>query len=114
MEILFLSFLPLAIIYYADTAKKLRRTTRRIKQLEQKEKRNKGENSMSQLIQNLVKTRATIVFDEEIQAGPYVYHILAADEEWMKIQRETKKGTEVRIVRIENIKEIKPESEAIS
>ena len=89
---------------------KVKKLARRLKKLE-KNVKPKGDNTMSRLIQSLINTKCTVLFDEEIQMGPYVYHILDVDEDWVKISREDKKGNEeLRLVRIDNIKELKPVS----
>ncbi|MGT2754205.1 hypothetical protein [Streptococcus ovis] len=91
-----------------DAGSKIKKLATRLKKLE-KNTKPKGENTMSRLIQSLINAKCTVLFDEEIQMGPYAYDILDADEDWVKIRREDKKGNEeVRIVRIEDIKELKP------
>ncbi|SNU87634.1 Uncharacterised protein [Streptococcus merionis] len=93
------------VLLHLSYPERVRRLERKVKPLL---KENKGEQDMSQIIQKLVNTQCKITF-EEIFGSEEVYEILEADEEWLKISRELKGGkSETRIVRIDNIKEIKP------
>lgn len=88
-----------------DAGSKIKKLATRLKKLE-KNAKSKGENAMSRLIQGLINTKCTIIFEETLVS--YVFDILDADADWVKIRHEDKKGNvDVRIVRIEDIKEIK-------
>ncbi|WP_019771075.1 hypothetical protein [Streptococcus sobrinus] len=86
---------------------KVKRLNSRLKKLE-KQKSYKGEYDMSKLIQNLVHTRCTIILEDELASA--VYEILDLDDDWVKLSRSLRKGkTEIRLVRIDSIKELRPE-----
>lgn len=87
-------------LFYADKHKKLQRKLNRL------EKRNMGENQMSQLIKNMVNKSGKIYFDSELQTV-YAWTILEVDEDWVKLQRTDKKGKVfTKIVRLDDIKSI--------
>lgn len=89
-----------------DAGSKIKKLATRLKKLE-KNAKPKGENTMSRLIQSLINTKCTIIFEETLVS--YVFEILDVDADWVKIRHEDKKGNvDVRIVRIEDIKELKP------
>lgn len=89
-----------------DAGSKIKKLATRLKKLE-KNVKPKGENTMSRLIQSLINTKCTITFEETLVS--YVFEILDVDTDWVKIRHEDKKGNvDVRIVRIEDIKELKP------
>lgn len=105
MEFIGLIALGLAILNI-DAGSKIKKLAKRLKKLE-KNAKSKGENMMSRLIQSLINTKCTITFEETLVS--YVFEILDVDTDWVKIRREDKKGNvDVRIVRIEDIKELKP------
>lgn len=110
MEVMLWFLIPLAFVYYLDMEQKQKKLARRIQQLEKKyRKQAKGEITMSQIIENLVGSRCQIFLDETIGTTS-TYELVAADEEWLTIRRTLKDGkVETRIVRIDNIKEIRPE-----
>ncbi|MGT2865987.1 hypothetical protein [Streptococcus fryi] len=81
--------------------------TRLKKHVKKLENGSRGEEQMSQLIKELVGQQCII--DEGIFSTTETYDVLAADDEWLKIRKTTEKGkVETRLVRIENIKEIRP------
>ncbi|AUO80288.1 hypothetical protein SaSA201_0710 [Streptococcus agalactiae] len=62
---------------------------------------------MSQMIQDLVGSTCMIYFEDGSQTHPY--EILKVDEDWVQIRRNLKRSKEeVRIVRIHDIKELRP------
>ena len=94
--------LAMVNITLSDKVKKMQF---RIKKLE---KRNKmqGENNMSKMIQELIVSKCSLYFDDETSGD---YDTLEIDDEWLKISQTDKKGrVELRIVRIDNIKELRP------
>lgn len=94
------------VIMHFSLPDKLKALSRRIKKLEKANQ--KGKTAMSQMIQELVGSTCQIYFDESIQSI-YSYEILTADEEWVKIRSELNNGKEeIRIVRIDSIKELRP------
>lgn len=95
------------VIYYASYPKKVRRLESIVKRLEKKQR---GENSMSKLIQELVGKECKIKSEEALQLvgnNELKCSVLDADDEWIKIQYINKKNHEiVKLLRIENIDEI--------
>lgn len=87
-------------LFYADKHKKLQRRLNKL------ERRNKGENQVSQLIQKMINQVAKINFDSSFEAA-YTWTILEADEDWVKLERTDKKGKVfTKIVRLDDIKSI--------
>ncbi|MGT2811303.1 hypothetical protein [Streptococcus minor] len=77
----------------------------RMKKLE-KINRKKGESMMSKMIQDLMGSKCQLMFESGVTEE---YEIVDVDEEWLKLSRVDKKQqTEIRIVRIDSIRELKP------
>lgn len=93
--------LILGIIFFGY--EKFNKLNRRIRQLE---KKIKGGKDMSQLVKNLVNQEARFYFGEAFESA-YIWKILAADDDWLEIEREDKKGNRTRkLVRVDDIKSI--------
>lgn len=87
-------------LFYADKHKKLQRRLNKL------ERRSKGENQVSQLIQKMINQVAKINFNSSFEAA-YTWTILEADEDWVKLERTDKKGKVfTKIVRLDDIKSI--------
>lgn len=87
-------------LFYADKHKKLQRRLNKL------ERRSKGENQVSQLIQKMINQVAKINFDSSFEAA-YTWTILESDEDWVKLERADKKGKVfTKIVRLDDIKSI--------
>lgn len=87
-------------LFYADKHKKLQRRLNKL------ERRSKGENQVSQLIQKMINQVAKINFNSSFEAA-YTWTILEADEDWVKLERTDKKGKVfTKIVCLDDIKSI--------
>lgn len=84
---------------------KVKRLTKRVKQLENKQKGGEG---MSKIIESLVNTECKMKVSLEGElAKTLECTVLDADEEWVKIRYQNKKQEDVvKIVRIENVLEV--------
>lgn len=86
---------------------KVNRLDTAIKRLERK---NRGENNMSKLINDLVNKECKIRSDEALRlvgSTELLCLILDTDDEWIKIQFKDKKKNQItKLLRIENIDEI--------
>lgn len=84
-----------------DSLKKLKKRVHKLERINGK----KGVNRMSEIIKGLVGERCKLT---EISGVPsYEGTVLAADEEWIKLNIVDKKGNQLVVVkRIEDIKEI--------
>ncbi|HGI2394921.1 TPA: hypothetical protein ACJR0G_000168 [Streptococcus agalactiae] len=93
------------VMTYIGVPKEQKALSRRGKQLE---KINQGGKTlMSQMIQDLVGSTCMIYLEDGSQTHPY--DILKVDEDWVQIRRNLKRSKEeVRIVRIHDIKELRP------
>ncbi|HFU6997215.1 TPA: hypothetical protein ACGN7R_000247 [Streptococcus agalactiae] len=93
------------VMTYIGVPKEQKALSRRGKQLE---KINQGGKTlMSQMIQDLVGSTCMIYSEDGSQTHPY--EILKVDEDWVQIRRNLKRSKEeVRIVRIHDIKELRP------
>lgn len=93
------------VMTYIGVPKEQKALSRRGKQLE---KINQGGKTlMSQMIQDLVGSTCMIYLEGGSQTHPY--EILKVDEDWVQIRRNLKRSKEeVRIVRIHDIKELRP------
>lgn len=89
------------------TSSKVKRLARKVKALE---RGSRGKKDMSQLIQDLVGKQCMIIMDGDISIGGVTpFEIVAADEEWVKLSQTSKNGKVTsRIVRIDNIRELRP------
>lgn len=89
------------VMTYIGVPKEQKALSRRVKQLEKRKK------LMSQMIQDLVGSTCMIYLEDGSQTHPY--EILKVDEDWVQIRRNLKRSKEeVRIVRIHDIKELRP------
>ncbi|WP_410530703.1 hypothetical protein QN328_03625 [Streptococcus agalactiae] len=89
------------VMTYIGVPKEQKALSRRGKQLEKRKK------LMSQMIQDLVGSTCMIYLEDGSQTHPY--EILKVDEDWVQIRRNLKRSKEeVRIVRIHDIKELRP------
>lgn len=89
------------VMMYIGVPKEQKALSRRVKQLEKRKK------LMSQMIQDLVGSTCMIYLEDGSQTHPY--EILKVDEDWVQIRRNLKRSKEeVRIVRIHDIKELRP------
>lgn len=89
------------VMMYIGVPKEQKALSRRVKQLEKRKK------LMSQMIQDLVGSTCMIYLEDGSQTHPY--EILKVDEDWGQIRRNLKRSKEeVRIVRIHDIKELRP------
>ena len=87
-------------LLYVDKIKKLQRRLNKL------ERRSKGENQVSQLIQKMINQVAKIYFNSSFDVT-YTWTILEADEDWVKLERTDKKGKVfTKIVRLDDIKSI--------
>lgn len=87
------------MLFYSSYPNKVKRLEKRIKKLEKKQR---GEDYMSKLIDELVGKKCKIESDED-----FVCHVLDADDEWMKISYTDKKNSQItKMLRIEDIDNI--------
>ena len=85
---------------------KVKKLERKIKVLEKKQK---GEESMSKVISDLVNTdcKLSVYMEGALSTKVWYCTVLDADEEWVKIRYVDKNDKEiVKIIRIENIVEV--------
>lgn len=86
---------------------KVKRLEAKVKRLERKQR---GENDMSKLINELVNTECKIKSDDDLQlvgSTEIKCLVLDTDDEWMKIRFTDKKNNQIiKLLRIENIDEI--------
>ena len=95
MEFVWLSFIPLLLLIYAGSQKKIKKLQRRIRSLE---KKLKGETEMSRLIVELKGEKVKLVVNGSIKN----YQILDVDEDWVKaVSLDKKQNTQ--LIRIEDI-----------
>ena len=95
MEFVWLSFIPLLLLIYAGSQKKIKKLQRRIRSLE---KKLKGETEMSRLIVDLKREKVKLVVNGSIKN----YQILDVDEDWVKaVSLDKKQNTQ--LIRIEDI-----------
>ncbi|WP_447455777.1 hypothetical protein [Streptococcus porcorum] len=96
--------LPFILMYIFSVEEKLKKMTKQIQKLE---KSKKGEESMSKMLEELVGQKVKLIFDGIINTNE-PYHILAVDEEWLKVSRVHKNGQEeTRLVRIDTLQEVR-------
>lgn len=99
-------FAFILMLAYSSYPGKVKRLEAKIKKMEKKQK---GENVMSKLINELVGKQCRIKPDEEIElVDSWIQcDVLDVDDEWIKIRYEDKKkGVVTRLLRIENIGEV--------
>lgn len=93
-------------LYYGD---KLAKMERKVKKMQVREK---GDDTMSRLLQSLTNQKVKLVVDEWFQADE-TWTILEVDEDWVKVQQTNKKGkVTTKILRVDNIKRIELLEEA--
>lgn len=93
-------------LYYGD---KLAKMERKVKKMQVREK---GDDTMSRLLQSLTNQKVKLVVDEWFQADE-TWTILEVDEDWVKVQQTNKKGkVTTKILRVDDIKRIELLEEA--
>ncbi len=94
-------------LFYSPATEKVKRLEAKVKQMERKQK---GENVMSKLINELVGKECKIQSDDALNlvgSAEMFCKVLDTDDEWMKVQFEDKKKNQItKLLRIENIEEI--------
>lgn len=101
-------FIALALVLcYSSYPSKVKHLEATVKRLERKQR---GENIMSKLINELVNTECKIKTDDALQlvgSTEIMCFILDTDDEWIKIRFTDKKKNQItKLLRIENINEI--------
>ena len=97
MNTLWIIFIPLLILIYTGSEKKIKRLNKRIKRLE---KQVKGNKEMSRLLEELKGQTVTVM----VNGFGTEYEIMDIDEDWVKLSREiNKQQRETKLVRIEDI-----------
>lgn len=104
----YIGFIALAILLcYSSYPGRVKRLETAVKRLERKQR---GENDMAKLINELVNTECKIKSDDVLQlAGgtSLKCFVLDTDDEWVKIRFTDKKNNQItKLLRIENIDEI--------
>lgn len=93
------------ILCYSSYPNKVKRIEAKVKRLERK---NKGENTMSKLISELVNKKCKIISDDALAivgSTELKCMVLDTDDEWIKVQFTDKKKNNkvIKLLRIENI-----------
>ena len=97
MKYIWLSFIPLLLLIYTGSEKKIKGLNRRIRRLE---KQLKGNQEMSRLLEELKGQTVTVT----VNGFRTEYEIMDIDEDWVKLSREiNKQQRETKLVRIEDI-----------
>lgn len=96
------------ILCYSSYPNKVKHIEAKVKRLERK---NKGENSMSKLISELVDKKCKIKSDDALDlvgSTELKCMVLDTDDEWIKVKFTDKKKNNqvIKLLRIENIDEI--------
>ena len=101
----FFGFIVLGLLLLS-TSSKVKKLSRKLKRLE---KGSRGKEEMSALLKELVGKKCVLFREDDIVLGmPEPCHVLAVDDEWLKVTETNKKGAETtRIVRIDMIKELR-------
>ena len=95
--LLWIIFIPLLILIYTGSEKKIKGLNKRIKRLE---KQVKGNQDMSRLLEELKGQTVTVTVD----GVGFEYEIIDIDEDWVKLRREIIKHHRVtKLVRIEDV-----------
>ena len=98
--LLWIIFIPLLILIYTGSEKKIKRLNKRIRRLE---KQVKGNQDMSGLLEELKGQTATVT----VNGFGTKYEIMDIDEDWVKLSRvNNKQQSETKLVRIEDIQGI--------
>ena len=103
-----IGFIALAVLLcYSSYPGKVKRLEATVKRLERKQR---GENDMSKLINELVNTECKIKSDDALDfvgSTEMKCLVLDTDDEWMKVRFSDKKNNQItKLLRIENIDEI--------
>lgn len=97
MNTLWIIFIPLLILIYTGSEKKIKSLNKRIRRLE---KQVKGNKEMSRLLEELKGQTVTVM----VNGFGTEYEIMDIDEDWVKLSREiNKQQRETKLVRIEDI-----------
>lgn len=97
MNTLWIIFIPLLILIYTGSEKKIKSLNKRIRRLE---KQVKGNQDMSRLLEELKGQTATVTVD----GVGFEYEIIDIDEDWVKLSREgIKQHRMTKLVRIEDV-----------
>ena len=97
MNTLWIIFIPLLILIYTDSLKKIKGLNRRIKRLE---KQLKGNQDMSRLLEELKGQTVTV----RLNGFGSNWEVVDFDEDWVKLRREIIKHHRVtKLVRIEDV-----------
>ena len=100
MNTLWIIFIPLLILIYTGSEKKIKSLNKRIRRLE---KQVKGNKEMSRLLEELKGQTVTVM----VNGFGTEYEIMDIDEDWVKLSREiNKQQRETKLVRIEDIQGI--------
>lgn len=95
------------MLCYSSYPDKVKRLEAKVKKLERKQK---GENDMSKLIQELVNKNCKMRTGDALQlvgSDKIQCFVLDADDEWIKIRYEDKKKNQVtKLLRIESIEDV--------
>lgn len=95
--LLWIIFIPLLILIYTGSEKKIKRLNKRIRRLE---KQVKGNQDMSRLLEELKGQTVTVT----VNGFGTKYEIMDIDEDWVKLTRViNKQQSETKLVRIEDI-----------
>ena len=103
-----IGFIALAVLLcYSSYPGKVKRLEAEVKRLERKQR---GENNMSKLINELINMECKIKSDDALQlvgSREMKCLVLDTDDEWMKVRFTDKKNNQItKLLRIENIDEI--------
>lgn len=97
MNTLWIIFIPLLILIYTGSEKKIKRLNKRIKKLE---KQVKGNQDMSRLLEELKGKTVTV----RLNGFGSNWEVVDFDEDWVKLRREIIKHHRVtKLVRIEDV-----------
>ena len=97
MNTLWIIFIPLLILIYTGSEKKIKSLNKRIRRLE---KQVKGNKERSRLLEELKGQTVTVM----VNGFGTEYEIMDIDEDWVKLSREiNKQQRETKLVRIEDI-----------
>lgn len=100
-------FAFILLLLYSSYPGKVKRLEAKVRQMERKQK---GENTMSKLINELVGKDCKIKSEDAfslVGAGELPCRVLDADDEWLKVQFTDKKKQQVtKLLRIEHIDEV--------
>ena len=100
MDAIWILIIPILVIFYTSSEKKIKGLNRRIRRLE---KQVKGNKEMSRLLEELKGQTVTVT----VNGFGAEYEIMDIDEDWVKLSRDTiKQQRETKLVRIEDIQDI--------